>query len=673
MTKTNIFLSTLCMVVILCTLTTNVVSQKIEPDHKLLWKISSPELDQESYLYGTMHIRDPKVFNFSDSVYLKIKECKYFALEVHPDTMIKSMIVDPFNSSINKVFEERLFEEELNDEDLAILKNEVRKKTGLELDNFSKDNIDLIPLFIRKLFKKGKDKNTFLDAHLYHIAKILEKNIVGLESISDHRRSIRSFTSSDSARANLPKLLKRSKASKKIYEDMIDVYSEGKIEELHAFGKFDKDSILSYRNHVMVGNSLPYIKDGGIFMAVGAAHLLGPNGMLNLLEEEGYKVQPVKALFSRKMPMEELAKKELNWIEETYPTEGFSISLPDRAYDYRPESIGGVFTVRTYPDLGLGHFFFYAAFPVMIENFSIKDMESEVRKNLENRGGSLKNKDVKYGRYLGKPTLEINYQVANTHMKFKYIYHNNFVYSVGLTGMNGAEIDKQIATKYFESIQFNKIEKSKLDVYTNIKGAYKIKTDITPQSYNQIDDSEGITQTYQFSNFYDPQSKLMHIVNYIYYEGGNVLEDLPYMFDGYVESLLTKDDKLIFEKDSAKFGGKNFLIEYTDGTFLNGLIFARGNRFYQILNTGETSEKNYLKADEFINDFELINYSKHENFPFENENFKANFPSKIKPDTSAFGIRPFSTNAINYSGVDKMSGLNFIVIENQVSSYVSLS
>ena len=36
---------------------------------------------------------------------------------------------------------------------------------------------------------------------------------------------------------------------------------------------------------------LPYIKKGNAFVAVGLAHLLGENGMINFLKAKGYNVE----------------------------------------------------------------------------------------------------------------------------------------------------------------------------------------------------------------------------------------------------------------------------------------------------------------------------------------------------------------------------------------------
>jgi len=48
--------------------------------------------------------------------------------------------------------------------------------------------------------------------------------------------------------------------------------------------------MLDDRNRTMVKRMIPLLQRGSAFVAVGAAHLPGEEGMLYLLEQEGYRV-----------------------------------------------------------------------------------------------------------------------------------------------------------------------------------------------------------------------------------------------------------------------------------------------------------------------------------------------------------------------------------------------
>src|SRR5438093_504166 len=53
----------------------------------LLWRISGKGMQEPSYLYGTLHLNDKRLFSFGDSVYRAIEGTKGLAIEVNPDEM----------------------------------------------------------------------------------------------------------------------------------------------------------------------------------------------------------------------------------------------------------------------------------------------------------------------------------------------------------------------------------------------------------------------------------------------------------------------------------------------------------------------------------------------------------------------------------------------------------
>jgi hypothetical protein len=53
------------------------------------------------------------------------------------------------------------------------------------------------------------------------------------------------------------------------------------------------DRLLDQRNRRMADRMAPLLKQGGAFIAVGAAHLPGETGLLRLLEKAGYRVTAV--------------------------------------------------------------------------------------------------------------------------------------------------------------------------------------------------------------------------------------------------------------------------------------------------------------------------------------------------------------------------------------------
>ena len=56
-------------------------SKKKKP--QLLWQIDKPGLPGTSYLFGTMHVRDIRAFDYKDLVCEKILCCDAFATEIN--------------------------------------------------------------------------------------------------------------------------------------------------------------------------------------------------------------------------------------------------------------------------------------------------------------------------------------------------------------------------------------------------------------------------------------------------------------------------------------------------------------------------------------------------------------------------------------------------------------
>src|SRR6478735_3683509 len=73
---------------------TQAQTQKSRSNYQLLWKVTGNGLSKPSYLFGTMHLQDKRVYDFSDSVLIKLKECPSFAMEITPDSMLQYLFVE---------------------------------------------------------------------------------------------------------------------------------------------------------------------------------------------------------------------------------------------------------------------------------------------------------------------------------------------------------------------------------------------------------------------------------------------------------------------------------------------------------------------------------------------------------------------------------------------------
>ena len=85
--------SGLCIFIFLSTL----FAQKLP--NTLLWRIQGNGLGKPSYLYGTMHVNDPRLFNLGDSLLNAISTSEGFANELDLN-QITPMLVDFVNHEL---------------------------------------------------------------------------------------------------------------------------------------------------------------------------------------------------------------------------------------------------------------------------------------------------------------------------------------------------------------------------------------------------------------------------------------------------------------------------------------------------------------------------------------------------------------------------------------------
>ena len=89
------------------------------------------------------------------------------------------------------------------------------------------------------------------------------------------------------------------------FETMKAAYLAGDLDRLHAMAEAQtagadpalmalfEDRLIDARNRRMVERLAPHLARGGTFVAVGALHLSGEAGILNLLAKDGWQVRRV--------------------------------------------------------------------------------------------------------------------------------------------------------------------------------------------------------------------------------------------------------------------------------------------------------------------------------------------------------------------------------------------
>ena len=258
----------------------------------LLWEVTGKGLAAPSYVYGTIHLMCPDDLQVPHLLHEKFNSTREVFLEIKTDDpgMMLEMLAGMQMKDTMTI--ERLLGRGSFDSVSTIFK----KSTGIPLQMFNKAKpILVVSMVYPSLMGCTPDswEKTFET-----MAKKNNMPLKGLEKIADQMKVLESIPYKEQAEM-LMKTVYNLDSAKAQFSTMLDVYKSRDLQTLYELTTSDADfgeyetSLLINRNK----NWIPVIKDQvrkmPTFFAVGAAHLAGENGVLNLLRKEGLTVKPV--------------------------------------------------------------------------------------------------------------------------------------------------------------------------------------------------------------------------------------------------------------------------------------------------------------------------------------------------------------------------------------------
>ncbi|MFN6944749.1 MAG: TraB/GumN family protein, partial [Cytophagaceae bacterium] len=260
-------------------------------ENGLLWEISGNGLKKPSYLYGTMHVSNKIAFHLPESFFEALKNTDMIALEINPDIFVDEIFSSPF-------YKERENWERGNGDNfytsafyLGIPTNNLFRMVLSKEDHFAN-----YLLYRSRKASEDFQEDTYLDLFIYQAGKKLNKKITGLEKLDE--------TIEFSYKAVMEETGSKKENMEYTYEgdsweDLEDAYRRGDLNLIDSISrgsetKLYREYMLFKRNAIMVERMDSILKHHSLFAGVGAAHLPGEMGMLNMLREKGYTVRVIK-------------------------------------------------------------------------------------------------------------------------------------------------------------------------------------------------------------------------------------------------------------------------------------------------------------------------------------------------------------------------------------------
>ncbi len=263
----------------------------------LLWKIDKAG-QKTSYLYGTMHVGDPQVVNLAPQVEQAFRHADRFAMEMLLNFRAIAIITSGsfFNDgrTLKSVMQPDKYKQLL---DLLNRRFYIPESLIINMRPWAVLMLLMVPEQSRA------NTESAVDMVLYRRAAMRKIPLLGLETAEEQLAVFESLTI-DEQLWLLNKSVEEYNTISDQMPSMLDAYIkrdlEGlvKLQQKYMYEDSDIDDRFMYalvdkRNVRMADRMQNYLKQGNAFIAIGALHLPGKDGVLHLLEKQGYTVTPV--------------------------------------------------------------------------------------------------------------------------------------------------------------------------------------------------------------------------------------------------------------------------------------------------------------------------------------------------------------------------------------------
>ena len=260
----------------------------------LLWEITGKDLKEPSYVFGTFHMMCKNDIRFSDNLLAALKNSEEVYFEMDLDDMANTLGAMMFmNMKDGKTLKDLYTEQEYNKLQ-SFFKDSLRTNLGL----FSKMKPFFLEAFIYPKLLSCKDMSGS-EQELLKIAGRERKEIRGFETIA-FQASVFDSIPYEAQAKSLLNSIDSINNNKVLFEKMVQVYLSQEIEKIEAMFKDEEfgmkdglELLLDKRNINWVTQLKTILPKTNIFMAVGAAHLVGEKGLIELLRKDGYTLRPL--------------------------------------------------------------------------------------------------------------------------------------------------------------------------------------------------------------------------------------------------------------------------------------------------------------------------------------------------------------------------------------------
>jgi uncharacterized protein len=266
----------------------------------LLWEISGKGLKKPSYLFGTHHLIQDQYLNGAPKVKKAFSGAAQVVVEAEIDSsalMELGMLALMLDNRLSALMDSSGY---------ALVSEELQRSTGYDLRMFEQLKPVTLTMMLTMLYAQQitaelvPGEGMPLDQYFAVAGKRAGKVIQPLETMQEQAKLLYNQHSPQEQANQLVDFVRDKEQMIRMQKDLTEMYLNGDIEAMWQLNTEigdrwgDSAYLLDNRNQRWMQQLPAIIQQQATFIAVGALHLPGENGLINLLRQAGYKVKPVR-------------------------------------------------------------------------------------------------------------------------------------------------------------------------------------------------------------------------------------------------------------------------------------------------------------------------------------------------------------------------------------------
>lgn len=284
------------------------VSQANTANEKtLLWEISGKKLKKPSYLYGTIHIIPKADYFMSEATKKAFDASQKVTFEINMKEMNNPMAMMSMMSKVMMPNGKRL-KDLISADDYKLVKQRF-DSLGMPIQMLERIKPMFLSVMVGNDGEKmsldgdgGMGKSTSYEMEFMKMGETQNKEFGGLETVEFQMGIFDSIPYEAQAEMLVKSIKGGSGSGSSDMKKMVDMYKAQDIDAMSQMLQSSEESELaSYENMLIINRNRNWIpimaktmSEKVTFFAVGAGHLGGKEGVVNLLRKEGYSLKPLK-------------------------------------------------------------------------------------------------------------------------------------------------------------------------------------------------------------------------------------------------------------------------------------------------------------------------------------------------------------------------------------------